>query len=399
MRIKINEERCLNYLDEIKLLIPGAGNEAGYTRLAFSDDEKAAHEWLINKLLQIGCTVRQDSVGNIIGRYGAYQKPVIAIGSHLDTVPEGGLFDGTLGIIGGLEVLSIIIEQELFPEETVELICFTGEETNPLGGTFGSRAMAGQIMEEDPLVNSAANRWFTFEEIKKAKRTPEEFQAFLELHIEQGSLLEREQKNIGIPGSIAGIKRFGVTVTGETGHAGTIPMRYRKDALVNAAKAIEMIYELALKSNDKIVATVGEIHVSPNSPSAVPGRADFVIEFRGTGKNEIDDFQMELLDWFKKRDEYAVVSLVEKAPSELSPKIQKRIELACERRQLSFLNMFSGANHDSSAMSKLTDAGMVFVPSKNGISHHPDEYSSKEDVCRGIQVLLDTVLDLMDEQG
>lgn len=390
----VNMERVKSYFQELSELSI-LEKDGGYTRLAFSDQEKAAHQWLKDKLKKISCTVHQDSVGNVFGRYGSDHEPSLAFGSHLDTVPHGGLFDGALGVIAGLECLTWFSEQSFKTTHPLELICFTGEETNPLGGTFGSRAMAGLLERSDAYEKRLHECSFSWTDVEAARKTKSDFIHFLELHIEQGNVLETVQKKIGVPNAIAGMLRLAVTLHGKAAHAGTTPMNLRQDALIAAADLIKRVNQLALESEGALVATVGEIHTVPNVPSVVPGEVHLVVEIRGIDWSNVQSAGQSVTDWLQSRSgNVDVKKLVEKYPCELSNSLQDEITMYCSEHHIPFHQMFSGANHDSNAMSTLCDTGMIFVPSKDGISHHPDEFTSWDDIEIGINTLIGTIYGL-----
>lgn len=390
MTLKVNPARIQLLFEELSNLTPAS---RGYTRLPFSAEEKKAHRWLADRLKPIGCEIKTDAVGNTIGRYGDKEAAAFAFGSHLDTVPNGGLYDGALGVIAAIETLYVFAENNCFEDQAIELICFTGEESNPMGGTFGSRAMAGLIKESE--MNEAGAGLFSYADILQAQRHADEFKAFLELHIEQGITLEMKQQSIGIPTDIAGMTRLDIHLLGEARHAGTTIMEYRKDALVMASALVIQVNEAARSSVNPIVATVGELHLSPNVPSVVPGEVRLIVEIRGIEWTAIEEFKRKLIEWMDRNVNYKMSVLVDKQPGKLSTEIQTFIEKACISNQASYQYMFSGANHDANAMSTLTKTGMLFVPSKDGISHHPDEYTSPEEIHLGIQVFLDSMVHLI----
>lgn len=391
MNFSVDMERVKNNFKELSELSIREG-DGGYTRLAFSDQEKAVHQWLKDKLENLSCTVNQDSVGNLFGRYGSGHGPSIAFGSHLDTVPHGGLFDGALGVIAGLECLTQFSEKNINITHPLELICFTGEETNPLGGTFGSRAMAGLLERSDAYEKRLHECSFSWADVEASRKTKSDFIHFLELHIEQGSVLETVQKKIGVPNAIAGMLRLVVKLHGKAAHAGTTPMNLREDALIAAADLIKRVNQIALESDGSLVATVGEIHVSPNVPSVVPGEVCLIVEIRGIDWTSVQSAGQSVIGWLKSQSgNTEIKKLVEKYPCKLSDQLQDEIAKYCSENHITFYRMFSGANHDSNAMSTLCDTGMIFVPSKDGISHHPDEFTSWDDVEIGINTLIGTI--------
>ncbi|MGG1660055.1 Zn-dependent hydrolase [Brevibacillus sp. NRS-1366] len=387
---KINLERLKKYLLEVGA-VANAGNE-GYTRLAYSPEEKKALAWLQDKMKALSLTVTQDTLGNVTGRWGDMTKPAIAFGSHLDTVPKGGLYDGALGVIVGLECLETLREAGLLPEVPLELTAFVGEEANLLGGTFGSRAVAGLVDKSENFEYKLRQHGFTWENVQSAKRSKDDYHCYLEMHIEQGALLETNGKRIGIVTAIAGILRLAVQVAGRASHSGTTPMHLRQDALLDATRLIQEVNRLAVAVNSDIVTTVGEISISPNLANVVPGQADLMIEIRGSSWDEMKGIEEQIRLWSQSNMDAQIVVAVEKHPMSLPGSIQACIDEACRTQGESYQYMFSGANHDANSMTALTDVGMIFVPSKDGVSHHPDEYTSWEDIEAGANVMLETLL-------
>jgi hydantoinase/carbamoylase family amidase len=390
--LRINIERLRKNLLEVGS-ISNAGDK-GYTRLAFSKEEKSALNWLEEKLNHIGLTVHHDNLNNIYGRLGDGNKPGIAFGSHLDTVPEGGLFDGALGVITALECMQTIKEQNMELEIPLELICFVGEEANLLGGTFGSRAIAGLIEPSKPLTDRLNQFDFTWEDVSISIKSKDEYLYFLELHIEQGKVLETNDKKIGIVSDIAGILRLSVTIHGKANHAGTTPMNFRDDALVKASQLVIEVNQLVENIDESLVATIGELNVHPNLANVVPGNVKLTIEIRGGDWDKVKQTEEEIRKWLKKWQNTEISVSVEKRPNQLSNVVQRSIEETCNHLNVAYQSMVSGANHDANSMTYLTQVGLIFVPSREGISHNPDEFTSWEDIEVGANVMLNTILRL-----
>lgn len=394
--LSINLDRVQKHFEEIGRFNSGAN---GYTRLAFSEEEIQVKKWLTEQLARLNIPYHIDGAKNVIARFGSKDGPCLAIGSHLDTVKEGGLYDGALGVLAGLEVIETFIENGVEPHVPIELICFTGEEANPLGGTFGSRAMAGFI-QPTPSYEELLKQWgFSPHELLQAKRKKEDFRAFLELHIEQGEVLEKNEEEIGIVTSIAGMIRLQVKIKGRASHSGTTPMHLRKDALLDAANLITKINRIVKKYGDKMVATVGEISIFPNMANVVPGEAELLVEIRGSEIQDMHAVRDEIYKWIQRNiSDSEITLIVEKEPNNMAEEMQLVIKEACLSRDYSYRFMLSGANHDANAMTALTRVGMIFVPSLQGISHHPEEYTSWEEIERGIYTLLETVGILIDNK-
>lgn len=387
---KINIDRIKQ--DLLKVGSINSGNK-GYNRLAFSIEEKKAMEWLKKELIKMDLSVSEDSVGNVFGRLGSTEQPAIAFGSHLDTVKNGGLYDGALGVIIGLECLRTLRENG-YDGNPLEIICFIGEEANPLGGTFGSRAVGGLIKDEGIPDSDLEKFGYTFEKIKEAQKSTKDFISFLELHIEQGSVLETNKKQVGIVTSIAGISRMYVRVKGKASHSGTTPMKLRNDALLSASTIVLQVNNLATNLNSDIVATVGKMEVHPNSENVVPGDVQLTIEIRGSDWEKLKKFERELKDWMIDSFVVEIEEGVQKRPSSLSKNVQQVIDYACNNLSVDFQYIVSGANHDANSLTGITDVGMIFIPSKDGLSHHPDEFTSWEEIEVGANVMLHSILEL-----
>lgn len=362
----------------------------GFNRLAFSQEEKDAINWLEQELGKNDIDVRRDSVGNLFARIGPDNAPVYAFGSHLDTVKQGGLFDGALGVIAGLECLIQLKEQK--PENVAyELVCLVGEEVNPLGGTFGSRLISGLIEVndlDDELIRALG---MTKEQIGLSVNTLEKYTGFIELHIEQGTVLENNNNKTGVVTNIAGIVRHHITVIGETGHSGTMPMAHRKDALVMASEIVQHINDEANKFTDGTVATVGHLEVRPNLATVIPGEVEFTFEVRSGDEEILKTFPENIISWMKENYEVKVMPGVVKPTNPMSDKIITAIEEAGRTLRLGTMRMISGANHDTNTLAPFMDTGMIFVPSVKGISHNPLEKSEWEYIENASNIMLETL--------
>lgn len=385
-------------INQIKYNLEYIGNtfntaEAGFNRLAFSSEEKNAINWLEEELVKNDIEVRRDTIGNLFARIGPKDKPIYAFGSHLDTVKNGGLYDGALGVIAGLECLLKLKEFE--PENAAyELICFVGEEGNPLGGTFGSRVITGQIKPDELNEDALKEAGMTEEQVRKASNTIENYAGFIELHIEQGSVLENNGNKTGIVTNIAGIVRNHITVLGEAGHSGTMPMDYRKDALVMASEIVQYINNEVRKLNDGTVATVGQLEVKPNAATIIPGEVEMTFEVRSDSKERLETFPEEILSWVRNNYDVKVKPGVRKPANAMSDKIIEATEQAGITLDLPTMRMMSGANHDTNTLAPFMNTGMIFVPSINGISHNPAEKSYWEYIGNAVNIMFKTLKSL-----
>jgi len=388
--IQLDIEQVKNNLEKVANLYNSG--EKGYTRLAFSNEEDNAIAWVQKELELLGAEVRIDGVGNLFGRIGPSNVKAIAFGSHLDTVKNGGLFDGALGVFVGLECLRTLKENQFDKQTAYELICFKAEEGNPLGGTFGSRAASGKIDLNTIAINLLKSFNFSKDDIIKSEKSFPKYKAFLELHIEQGTVLENNHNKIGIVTNIAGISRNHITVKGSAGHSGTMPMHSRKDALVKASEIVTHVHEEAKRRGNGIVATIGQLQVNPNLPTVIPESVDFTFEVRGGKQDEIDFFEQEISTWIKDNYEVEVEKGVRKNANHLSAEIIQRLNDTAEDLDISVLNLVSGANHDANSLTTETEVGMVFVPSINGISHNPEESSDWKYIEQAAQIMFKTLM-------
>lgn len=382
-RIKHNLETVANLYND--------GNE-GYTRLAFSKEENQAIEWVKKELESYGASVRKDKIGNLYGRIGPDNTPAIAFGSHLDTVKHGGLFDGALGVFTGLECIRVLKECKLETNTAYELIVFKGEEGNPLGGTFGSRTVTGQIdpkiFDETLLKSLNVSR----EDIIDSLNTLPEYKTFIELHIEQGTVLESNENKTGIVTNIAGISRSHIIVKGTPGHSGTMPMNSRNDALVKASEIVIHIHNEAQKLTNGTVATVGQLNVHPNLATVIPGDVEFTFEVRSGEQQNINTFEKKILDWITNNYNVEIKPLVKKKANKLSVDVRERIKDAAVELNIPTMELVSGANHDANSLTKHTNVGMIFVPSIDGISHNPKENSEWKYIHHAAKIMLQTLI-------
>lgn len=387
-RIKRNLETVANQYN---------AGDVGYNRLAFSKEEDEAIDWVAEELKSYGAKVRKDTVGNLYGRIGPENAPVIAFGSHLDTVRNGGLFDGALGVFVGLECIRVLQDQLEDANIAFELVVFKGEEANPLGGTFGSRTVTGQINPDEFDDAVLEKLGVSKNDIRSAMNTLPEYKAFLELHIEQGTVLENNGNKTGIVTKIAGISRTHIKVLGTPGHSGTMPMNSRNDALVDASEIVLHIHQAVKKYTDGTVATVGQLDVKPNLATVIPGEVELTFEVRSGNQESIQAFEKEILDWVNENYRVEITPGVKKKASKLSSEVQKVLHRAAKILDLPVMELVSGANHDANSLTGHTEVGMIFVPSIDGISHNPAENSHWEHIDNAAQIMLQALLIYKDE--
>ncbi|MGG3470623.1 Zn-dependent hydrolase [Neobacillus pocheonensis] len=404
----INEERLwkrLQLLSEI-----GRTESGGVTRLSFTKEERAAKDLVASYMKEAGLEVREDEVGNLIGRKEGLnpEAAVVLTGSHVDSVFNGGNFDGPLGVLAAIEALQVMNEQGIETEHPIEAIAFTDEEGARFSfGMIGSRGIAGTLTREELLNKDkqgiSIEEAFLLsglnpDEIGKAALKPEEVKAYVELHIEQGKVLEGLNLSTGIVSGLAGPLWLKFIFEGEVGHAGATPMPIRHDALTAAARVMLVIEEEASKTGTT-VGTVGQVLVLPGGINIIPGRVEFSLDLRDISETVRDEVENQIRKIAgqiceKQGVELTIEELQRVAPAPCSDIIKKAASEAFEKLGLEAHYLPSGAGHDGMQLMDLCPMGMLFIRSKNGISHDPAEWSSKEDCADGANVLYQTVLNL-----
>lgn len=401
-RLDINTTRLDGHLLELSRF--GANPEGGVSRVAYSDADRAGRAWAVAKMRAAGLDVSVDVAGNIIGRRAgtdASLRPIL-FGSHIDSVPGGGNYDGPVGSLAAIEIAQTFQEQTLRTRHPLEVVIWANEE----GGLYGSRAVSGQLTA--PELTNRSNSGKTIEEgiafiggtpsrITEAKRAKGSIAAYLELHIEQGGTLEHEKLNIGIVEGIVGIRQWEVTITGVQNHAGTTPMDQRHDAMLAAARFVEMVNRTVRAEPGRQVGTVGRMQAFPGAPNVVPGRVVCTLELRDLDSAKIGRLYDSISAEAKRIGDvngtsFAFRSLHEDIPAPSDPAMRQIIAEVSKELGYSSRVMPSGAGHDAQAMAQLGPMGMIFIPSIGGISHSPKEYSTPEDIARGARVLMGAVL-------
>lgn len=402
-------------MDRIDRLSECSQTTNGVTRFPFTKESTLAETFVMGWMEEAGMKVRKDAVNNIIGRFegSSQEAPVLLIGSHLDTVREGGKYDGMLGVIAGIEVIQLLKDSGYEPVHPIEVIGFCDEEGARFHTTLlGSRAVAGTLSETDLLykdengisiAEAMSNCGLNPKKYRAAARRREELLGYLELHIEQGPVLEENNKPCGVVSGIAGASRLAFTLEGKAGHAGTVPMNNRKDALVGAALLVAKVEEIAA-SFSPLVATVGKLSVSPGVSNVIPGKVTGSLDIRDMDnerkEHAISEMENAVRDICSRRNlSYHIETIMETPPVHCSVKLTERIAAGLIKNGIKPIQMMSGAGHDAMAMAKITDIGMIFVRCKDGVSHHPDEYVSPHDLQAGVQVMLDTVIGLIENQN
>ena len=401
--LRVNTRRLNERID--KLAGFGGTGDGGVHRVAFSREDILSRGYLMELMKEAGLDVRIDEAGNIIGRREGKESdfPVIMAGSHSDTVPHGGKFDGSAGVLSAIEAAQILHENGLTTRHPLEIVIFTDEE----GGLVGSRAMTGTITSEALSEKTHSGKIVREgvrslggnpEAIGRAARPEGSLRAFVELHIEQGASLDSRGIDIGVVEGIVGINWWDVYIEGFANHAGTTPMDARNDALLSAAHLIIAVNRIAVETPGRQVGTVGWIEAAPGAPNVIPGRVKMSLELRDLSAEKIQKLFVRIqaeADIISERfgtpisfdpiDATAV-------PAPTDPDIRRFIEEAAKDLGLSAQVMPSGAGHDAQDMARIAPTGMIFIPSIGGISHSPKEHSTPEQLANGANVLLHTLL-------
>jgi N-carbamoyl-L-amino-acid hydrolase len=387
-----------------------------WTRRAFSDLFLQGRQWLKAQFEAAGLQVSIDAAGNLVGRREGKKpmlKPIIT-GSHCDTVMGGGRFDGIIGVLAGIEVAHVLDEQGILLDHSFEIIDFLSEETSDYGiGCVGSRGFCGQLSKPMLAATNSAGETLASgisriggdpRALDKPLREKNSTAAFVELHIEQGQVLEAKSLPIGIVTNIVGTRRFKIAIGGRQDHSGTTPMDLRRDALVGAARIIAAVSGKAsqmAKGADYVVATIGHIAVTPNAPNAVPGHVEMILEVRSDSSHVLDIFADELIPCVLPDIEaqglaFSFEQLSYALPTACTPFMIDLIERAAAISGYPSMRMPSGAGHDAAYVSETGPAGMIFIPCLKGRSHCPEEWIEADQLLDGTRVLYQTIL-LLDQ--
>ena len=415
MRIDVNAARLMGELETLASFSSAEPVAEGtaVTRVVFSPEDMRARVWLKEKASEAGFQVREDAVGNTFMRWAGAEPelPAVGTGSHIDAIPQSGMYDGTVGVLGGLEAMRALQESGFKPRRSIELLLLTSEEPTRFGiGCLGSRLLSGVLAPEraDRMldrdgktlaeVRAAAGFTGALEEVRLAKGL---FHAWVELHIEQRPLLEREGLPVGIVTSIAAPAGYRFTIIGFGGHAGALLMPDRRDALCAAAELILSIEQHTLAANtaaggSDTVATVGALEVSPGNVNSVPGRVVMHLDIRDIDPVRREGVMKAVRADIEQLQQRRGVTITEEcvnadAPTTCSPEIVETIAAICAERGIVPKRMVSRAYHDSSFIALIAPVAMIFIPCRAGVSHKPDEYAAPEDVVRGTTILAETL--------
>ena len=403
--LRINADRLASRIERLA--------DMGTTRLAFSEDDLRGRDLAMAMMREAGLTITIDPAGNILGRrQGRKEAPVIMFGSHIDTVPNGGRYDGILGCLAGIECLHTLEEAGSLTEHPLTVVVFANEEGQSFGTLSGSRAMVGAFDPAQLLQVDATGRTFA-QAIEAIGGEPSRIQdavyrrgdvlAYVELHVEQGGVLESVQLPLGVVEGIVGIFYNDVRVVGSPNHAGTTPMRLRRDALVAASRFVSAVDETIRTGKFCTVGTVGRLEVSPNARNVIPGEVRLTLGLRDLREETI----LRTLEHLRQQaSEIAAASGVtfgfterdKITPAPADPVVMEAVKTAASALGFPHHTMPSGAGHDAQMMARIAPMGMIFVPSVGGISHANEEFTSMDDCTNGANVLLQTILKL-DSQG
>ena len=406
MDIRVNFERLKKDIESLSQI--GRDPQGGISRPSFSKADLEARDWLKGKIESSGLALGEDGAGNIFGRIEGEGKTIMA-GSHIDTVINGGKFDGSIGVLSALECLRRIQEENVPHSKPLEVASFTDEEGNLSGDFLGSRAFTGlldqEILEKGltqfgvPLTEILEGTDFTIQSIMKAHEQRPDIEAFMEIHIEQGPVLETENKTIGIVDGIAGKHYRWCSFAGKASHAGTTPLELRQDAFLGLA-------DFALKSTQHVatehygsMVTIGRVSVRPGAFSIVPGQVDFSFEFRSQSKKTLEELKKHLFslaeDIASTRGlEFGSKLVDETEPVNIPPRILEIMKEECEKLGYSFMTLPSGAGHDVQILASIAEPGMIFIPCVDGISHSPQEMIQWQDLEKGANLLLQVLIRL-----
>jgi ureidoglycolate amidohydrolase len=410
MNLEVDKNRLISEIEALALI--SDAEAPAVTRIVFTPTDLKARAWFLARCKEAGLALRQDAIGNVFARWNGEDPNASAVGtgSHIDAIPNAGKYDGVVGVLGGLEAIRALRQGGFIPKRSIELILFTSEEPTRFGiGCLGSRLLSGSLSAEaankltdkDGASLEQVRRAAGFEgELETVKLPAGHYEAFVELHIEQGPLLEQKQIPLGIVSKIAAPSSFRIVVEGAGGHAGGVLMPDRHDALCAASELILAIEHQAKSSESPdIVATVGICEVFPGAVNSIPSRVQLSVDIRDTDLRRRDSLIATLDASCRAIAEKRGVTIRQglvnaDAPGDCAANIVETLSESCRKHGLTFLTMVSRAYHDSLFMSRLALVGMLFIPCRNGYSHRPDEYASPDDIARGALVLAETLRSL-----
>jgi ureidoglycolate amidohydrolase len=403
MKLEIDQQRLNSEIETLAAI--SDAEPPAVTRIVFTPTDLKARAWVTSLCKEAGLAVRQDAIGNVFARWNGIDPgaPAIGTGSHIDAIPNAGKYDGVVGVLGGLEAIRALRRGGFRPKNSIELLVFATEEPTRFGiGCLGSRLLSGTLSAEAAAklkdrdgesVDDVRRKAGFNGNLQDVKLTKGYYNAFLELHIEQGPLLERARTSLGIVKSIAAPASLRIFIEGAGGHAGGVLMPDRKDALCAAAELILAI-ETAARSSGAVdtVATVGVCDVFPGAVNSIPSGVRITLDIRDTVLARRDGVMQTIeraSQTISAKRQVSIQSAVlnADAPADCAPEVRAAISDSCREHGFPFLEMVSRAYHDSLFISRIAPTGMLFIPCRNGYSHRPDEYAAPEDIARGALVL------------
>jgi len=410
MRLEVDGTRLVSEIEALATI--SDAEPPAVTRIVFSPTDLKARGWLKARCEECGLVVREDAIGNAFARWTGSDPaaPAIGTGSHIDAIPNAGKYDGVVGVLGGLEAIRALQRSGFRPRRSIELLMFTSEEPTRFGiGCIGSRMLSGTLSAEHARrlkdkdgasIDEVRAKVGLDGDLEAIKLRDGYYEAFVELHIEQGPQLESERIPIGVVTGIAAPASLRILIEGSSGHAGGVLMADRRDALCAAAELILAVENAARSSGARdTVATVGICEVFPGAVNSIPSRVHLSADIRDTDLKRRDRAMEQIEIASESIAEERKVSIQTElvnadAPAECAPALVEALAEACRKQQLKFLPMVSRAYHDSLFMSRIAPTAMLFIPCRNGYSHRPDEYASPEDIVRGTLVLAETLASL-----
>jgi N-carbamoyl-L-amino-acid hydrolase len=408
----VDIDRLMSELQSLAAISDAPEPPPSVTRIVFGAADQRARRMLADLLAEAKLSTRVDAMGNTFARWEGTDPsaPAVGTGSHIDAIPHAGMFDGTVGVLGGLEAIRALKRFGFEPTRSIELVLFTSEEPTRFGiGCIGSRAMSGCLTpaelfklrdENDEGIESVRQAAGFTGELGEVLLSADYYEAFVELHIEQGPNLESAGLPVGVVTAIAAPATVEITLTGEGGHAGAVLMPQRRDALTAAAEMIVAIESLAKKSRSQdLVATVGWLQVHPGAVNSIASRVQFKIDIRdidGTNRDVVLESMRTAVDDIASKRNVVIDWRILNAdpPARTDPRIVSAIERSADTLGLGWQSMISRAYHDSLFMARLAPTGMIFIPCRGGVSHRPDEYSSPEEIRAGVETLALTLAEL-----
>ncbi len=407
--LQLTEESIVDMLQQLGSY--GKDPKGGITRFLYSEEWVQAQQYLKEEMEKAGLTTNFDVVGNLFGKLEGtkYTDETVLSGSHVDTVGNGGYYDGQLGIITAFLAVKYLKTKYGQPLRNLEVVSMAEEEGSRFPYAFwGSKNIVGTAKKEEVLGKLAFDDGMPFEEaMKKAgfafrdetKDTRKDIKAFVEIHVEQGNVLEQEGKSVGVVNSIVGQRRYTIELTGQANHAGTTPMGLRKDAVFTASKIITEVLTEAKRLGDPLVCTFGKVEPTPNVVNVVPGKVLLTMDTRHTDKNALVSFTEDAEKMMNRIAEEDGVGIsidlwMDEDPVPMDEKIVHVLEKSCEDKELNYKVMHSGAGHDSQVFAPFYPTAMLFVPSIDGISHNPKEYTEPKDLLEGAKALAAALYEL-----